>query len=70
MLRVLTAGESHGPELVAIMEGGRIRQFGARDEVLQSVMKRPIPGPVAAPARPAAVGGPTGGAPTNLREVG
>ena len=57
-------------DLVAIMEGGRIRQFGARDEVLQSVMKRPVPGPVAAPARPAAVGGPASAPPTNLREVG
>jgi ATP-binding cassette subfamily C protein len=57
-------------DLVAIMEGGRIRQFGARDEVLQAVMKRPVSGPVAAPARPAAVSGPAGAAPTNLREVG
>ena len=37
-------------DLVAILEGGRIKAMGARDEVLQSLMKRPVPGSVAASA--------------------
>ncbi|MCB8823567.1 type I secretion system permease/ATPase [Microvirga rosea] len=50
---------------VAIMEEGRIRAMGPRDEVLQSVMKRnTTPAPAAAPVRPQAASA------GNLREVG
>jgi ATP-binding cassette subfamily C protein PrsD len=51
-------------DLVAIMDGGRLKNFGPRDEVLQSVMKRNVataPAPASAPARAPA---------SNLREVG
>jgi ATP-binding cassette subfamily C protein len=47
-------------DLVAIMDGGRIKSIGPRDEVLQSVMKRNNVAP-AQPARPASA--------TPLREV-
>ena len=50
-------------DLVAIMDGGRLKNIGPRDEVLQSVMKRNItPHPAQQPVRAAAS--------TNLREVG
>jgi ATP-binding cassette subfamily C protein len=57
-------------DLVAIMEAGRIKAMGPRDEVLQAVMKRNA---TPAPARPA--GAPQGvpqGVPqaSPLREVG
>jgi ATP-binding cassette subfamily C protein len=51
---------------VAIMEEGRIKAMGPRDEVLQSVMKRnaaPAPAPVRPQQAPAAQA-------ANLREVG
>jgi ATP-binding cassette subfamily C protein len=51
---------------VAIMEEGRIKAVGPRDEVLQSVMKRnatPAPAPVRPQQAPAAQA-------ANLREVG
>jgi ABC-type protease/lipase transport system, ATPase and permease components len=50
---------------VAIMEEGRIRAMGPRDEVLQSVMKRnttPAPAAAVRPQTPAPAG--------TLREVG
>jgi ATP-binding cassette subfamily C protein len=50
-------------DLVGIMEEGRIKALGPRDEVLQSVMKRNTT-PAAAPAAPRAAPG------TSLREVG
>jgi ATP-binding cassette subfamily C protein len=50
-------------DLVAIMDSGRLKNIGPRDEVLQSVMKRNIaPAPVQAPARAQQT--------TTLREVG
>jgi ATP-binding cassette subfamily C protein len=49
-------------DLVAIMDGGRLKTIGPRDEVLQAVMKRNIaPAPVQQPMRATA---------SNLREVG
>lgn len=50
-------------DMVGIMEEGRIKALGPRDEVLQSVMKRNTT-PAAAPAAPRAAPG------TSLREVG
>jgi len=50
-------------DLVGIMEEGRIKALGPRDEVLQSVMKRNTT-PAAAPAAPRAAPG------SSLREVG
>jgi ATP-binding cassette subfamily C protein len=48
-------------DLVAIMEGGRVKSMGPRDEVLQSVMKRNVAATPAAPRAPQAA---------PLREVG
>ena len=50
-------------DVVGIMEEGRIKALGPRDEVLQSVMKRNTT-PAAAPAAPRAAPG------SSLREVG
>jgi ATP-binding cassette subfamily C protein PrsD len=53
-------------DLVAIMEGGRLRSMGLRDEVLQAVMKRsgatPVKGPQSVPQ--------SAPQPAQLREVG
>ena len=50
-------------DLVAIMDGGRLKTIGPRDEVLQSVMKRNVAtNPAQQQVRAAAS--------TNLREVG
>ena len=52
-------------DLVAIMEGGRLKAIGPRDEVLQSVMKRNI-ATAPRPRQPVRRRRPT----TTLREVG
>lgn len=57
-------------DLVAIMDGGRLKSIGPRDEVLQSVMKRNVtgaPAPVPATAQQSPVIRAAAG---NLREVG
>ncbi|HEY7766637.1 type I secretion system permease/ATPase, partial [Longimicrobium sp.] len=58
-------------DVVGIMEAGRIKSIGPRDEVLKTVMRRPVAAPAPAPA-----GAPAGAAPAgapapapHLREV-
>src|SRR3712207_8953136 len=46
-----TLFRSANVDLVAIMEGGRIKSMGPRDEVLQAVMKRNITAPTVQSAR-------------------
>jgi ATP-binding cassette subfamily C protein len=55
-------------DVVGIMEAGRIKSIGPRDEVLKTVMRRPVAAPAAAPAGGAAAAGAGAPAP-HLREV-
>jgi ATP-binding cassette subfamily C protein len=55
-------------DLVGIMEAGRIKTIGPRDEVLKTVMRRPVAAAPAPTAQPTAAGTPAAGA-AHLREV-
>jgi ATP-binding cassette subfamily C protein len=59
-------------DMVGVMEAGRIKTIGPRDEVLKSVMKRPVaPVEPVAPSAPPAAAAPTAtfAQPVQLREV-